>query len=100
MTKKINTLEYFENKINNLNNIDKWENKIIEIEKIKEEILIENKNISNLLISIDKEISIETEYDIDSIIQNFDKFDISKKIKYYQYFNNFIKNKENELFSK
>ena len=100
MTKKINTLEYFENKINNLNNIDKWENKIIEIEKIKEEILIENKNISNLLTSLDKEISIETEYDIDSIIQNFDKFDISKKIKYYQYFNNFIKNKENELFSK
>jgi hypothetical protein len=100
MSKKTNTLEYFEKKINNLNNINKWEDKIVEIEKIKEEILIENNNILKLLISLDTEQPIETEYDIDSIITNFDKFDISKKIKYYQYFNSFIKNKENELFLK
>ena len=31
MTKKSNTIEYFENKINDLNNINKWEDKINQI---------------------------------------------------------------------
>jgi len=98
MTKKSNTIEYFENKILNLNNINNWEDKIIEIQQIKDDIIKENNNIDILLSSLDKETNNETEYDIDSIISNFDKFDISKKIKYYTYLNNFIKSKEKELF--
>jgi hypothetical protein len=99
MSNKSNTLEYFENKISNLNNIDKWENKLIEIQQIKDEITSENNNINNLLLLLDKETLNNKEYDIDSIIENFNKFDTSKKIKYYQYLNQYIKTKENELFN-
>jgi hypothetical protein len=49
--------------------------------------------------SLDEPTNITKEYNINKIINDFSKVELSKKIKYYQYLNNYIKNIENELFN-
>jgi len=83
-----------ENKINNLNKIDSWENKIIEIKQIKIDIETENENINKILLTLDNPTTKIKEYNIDKIINDFDNCDLSKKIKYYHSLNNYIKNIE------
>ncbi len=91
-------IEHIENRINDLMNIDNWNEKIVEIKSIKNDIDIENNNINNFLSNLDAEIISNKEYDIDKIINNFSKYELSKKIRYYQYLNKYINNMENELF--
>ena len=91
-------IEDIENRINDLMNIDNWNEKIVEIKSIKNDIDIENNNINNFLSNLDAEIISNKEYDIDKIINNFSKYELSKKIRYYQYLNKYINNMENELF--
>ena len=95
----MNTIEYIENKIENLNNIDDWSKRLNEIIEIKKEINNETNNINNILQSLDEPTLITKEYNINKIINDFSKVDLSKKIKYYHYFDNYIKNIENELFN-
>ena len=88
-----------QNKIDNLNNINKWSERLNEIKIIKEDIIKETNTINNILESLDEPITITKEYNLDKIINDFNKVELSKKIKYYQYLNQFVKNIENELFS-
>jgi hypothetical protein len=87
-----------ENKINNLNQIDNWTDRIEEIKNIKELIDDENNKINHILTTLNEITSFDKEYDIDKIIYNFDSYDLNKKIKYYQYINQYIKNVEENLF--
>ena len=91
------TTEYIENRITNLNKIDKWTERIEEIKNIKNDIGKENDNIDNILATLDNITVKNKEYNIDKIINDFSKSDLSKKIKYYQYLNNYIKKIESEL---
>jgi hypothetical protein len=91
-------MDIIENKINDLNKISDWNIRIKEIKEIKNIINNKKKEIDNLIDNIDNKIIIKKEYDINKIIKDFDKYDIDKKIKYYQYINSFIHNLENELF--
>lgn len=104
-----NSLETIQIKIDNLNNIIDWKKRLDTIKDIKEDINNETEYVNNILESLDNHIPIKVneegiaistpkKYDINKIINNFDKVDLSKKIKYYQYLNNYIKNIENELF--
>jgi hypothetical protein len=99
MSNKLNTVTIIQNKIDNLNNIDKWSNRLNEIVQIKDDINNETTNINNILESLDDPINITKEYNIDKIITDFNKVELSKKIKYYQYLNNHIKKIESELFN-
>ena len=99
MSQKLNMITNIESKIDNLNNINEWSKRIGEIKNIKEEINNETKNINNIMASLDEPVNITKEYNINKVINDFGKVDLSKKIKYYQYLNNYIKNIENELFS-
>lgn len=99
MSNKLNTVTIIQNKIDNLNNIDKWSNRLNEIVQIKDDINNETTNINNILESLDEPINITKEYNIDKIITDFNKVELSKKIKYYQYLNNHIKKIESELFN-
>lgn len=99
MSQKLNMITNIQIKVDNLSNIDNWSERLNEIKQIKEEINKETTNINNILESLDKPTSITKEYNIDKIINDFNKVDLSKKIKYYQYINNHIKNIENELFN-
>lgn len=99
MSNKLNTVTIIQNKIDNLNNIDKWSNRLNEIVQIKDDINNETTNINNILESLDEPINITKEYNIDKIITDFNKVELSKKIKYYQYLNNHIKKIETELFN-
>ena len=96
MSKKITNLE---NKITDLNNIMEWTERLNKIVEIKKEINDESTNINNILETLDEPVDITKEYNIDKIVNDFSKVDISKKIKYYQYLNNHIKNIESELFN-
>ena len=87
-----------ENKITSLNDITEWSDRLDKIVEIKKEINDESTNINNILETLDEPVTITKEYNIDKIVNDFSKVDISKKIKYYQYLNNHIKNIENELF--
>jgi hypothetical protein len=98
MSNKI-TIEYLENEIKNLNTIENWDEKITEIKIIKEKIDEENNNINNILATLDEPYIITKEYNINKIVDSFNKCDISKKIKYYQFLNQHIKNIESELFN-
>ena len=95
MSKKITQIE---SKINNLNEINEWSDRLNKIIEIKKDISDETKNINNILKSLDEPINITKEYNINKIIDDFDKVDLSKKIKYYQYLNKHIKDIENDLF--
>jgi hypothetical protein len=99
MSNKLNTVTIIQNKIDNLNNIDKWSDRLDEIVQIKDDINNETTNINNILESLDEPINITKEYNIDKIITDFNKVELSKKIKYYQYLNNHIKKIETELFN-
>jgi hypothetical protein len=92
MSKKI------ESKINNLNNINEWSDRLNKIVEIKKNIDEETQHINNILKSLDDPVNITKEYNINKIIDDFDKVDLPKKIKYYQYLNQHIKNIENDLF--
>ena len=98
MSTKI-SVEQIQKKIDNLNNINKWSERLTEIKNIKEDINKETDNINTLLESLDEPINITKEYNLDKIINDFSKVDLSKKIKYYQYLNHYVKNIENELFN-
>ena len=98
MSTKI-SVEHIQKKIDNLNNISKWSERLTEIKNIKEDITKETNNINNILESLDEPSSITKEYNLDKIINDFSKVDLSKKIKYYQYLNQYVKNIENELFN-
>ena len=87
-----------ENKITSLNDITEWSDRLDKIVEIKKEINDESTNINNILETLDEPVTITKEYNIDKLVNDFSKVDISKKIKYYQYLNNHIKNIENELF--
>ena len=99
MSNKLNTVTIIQNKIDNLNNIDKWSDRLDEIVQIKDDINNETTNINNILESLDEPTNITKEYNIDKIINEFNKVELSKKIKYYQYLNNHIKKIETELFN-
>lgn len=99
MSNKLNTVTIIQNKIDNLNNIDKWSDRLDEIVQIKDDINNETTNINNILESLDEPTNITKEYNIDKIINEFNKVELSKKIKYYQYLNSHIKKIETELFS-
>lgn len=99
MSQKLNTLTKLENKINALNDINSWSERLNKIVEIKKEIDEETKNINNILESLDEPIVSTKEYDINKIINDFSKVDISKKIKYYQFLNNHIKKIKNDLFN-
>ena len=98
MSTKI-SVEQIQKKIDNLNNISKWSERLTEIKNIKEDINKETDNINNILELLDEPTSITKEYNLDKIINDFSKVDLSKKIKYYQYLNQHVKNIENELFN-
>jgi hypothetical protein len=98
MSTKI-SIEQIQKKIDNLNNISKWSERLTEIKNIKEDINKETDNINNILELLDEPTSITKEYNLDKIINDFSKVDLSKKIKYYQYLNQHVKNIENELFN-
>lgn len=95
MTSKKNNIE---NKIENLNSISEWSERLDKIIEIKKDIDTEKNNINNILESLDKPINTTKEYNIDKIINEFNDVDLSKKIKYYQYLNKYIKNIEDNLF--
>jgi hypothetical protein len=99
MSQKLNTITNLESKINTLNDIKEWSERLNKIVEIKKEIDNETKNINNILETLDEPKVPTKEYNINKIINDFSKVDISKKIKYYQYLNNHIKNIENELFN-
>ncbi len=96
MSQKIQKIE---NKINNLNQINNWSDRIEEIKNIKELIDEENKNINHILATLNEISVFDKEYDIDKIINSFDSYDLNKKIKYYQYINQYIKNVEEKLIN-
>jgi hypothetical protein len=98
MSKKVNIITQLENKINNLNDINEWSDRLNAIIEIKKDINEETQNINNILESLDEPITITKEYNINKIINDFDKVDLSKKIKYYQFLNKHIKSIENDLF--
>lgn len=98
MSQKLNTIANLESKINNLNYINEWSERLDKIIEIKKEIKDETKNINNILETLDDPTSSTKEYNINKVITDFSKVDLSKKIKYYQYLNSHIKNLENELF--
>ena len=98
MSQKI-SVEHIQSKINNLNNISKWSDRLEEIKNIKNDINKETDNINNILEKLDEPVNITKEYNIDKILNDFNKVDISKKIKYYQFINQHIKNIEDELFN-
>lgn len=98
MCQRLNTIAKLENKINNLNQIDEWSERLDKIIEIKKEIKNESQNINNILDTLDDPVILTKEYNIDKIINDFNKVDLSKKIKYYQYLNGYIKNLENDLF--
>lgn len=93
------TIDILENKINNLCGITDLSEKFNEIEKIKIEINNEYNNINNIISNLDKPMNTTKSYDITKIINEFDNVDISKKIKYYHFINNYIQNMESELFN-
>jgi cell division GTPase FtsZ len=93
------SVEHIQKKIDNLNNINKWSERLNEIKNIKEDINKETNVINNILQSLDEPIIISKQYNLDKIINDFSKVDLSKKIKYYQYLNQYAKNIENELFN-
>lgn len=99
MSQKLNTITNLESKINSLNDINEWSERINKISEIKKEINNETKNINNILETLDEPVVLTKEYNINKIVNDFSKVDLSKKIKYYQYLNNYIKNIENELFN-
>lgn len=98
MSRQIN-IDGIENKINTLSQIEKWDDKLNMIKQIKTDIKKENENIDNLILSLDKPITKTKDYSIDKILGDFDKVDLSKKIKYYQNLNTYIKAIEDELFN-
>ena len=98
MSRQIN-IDGIENKINTLSQIEKWDDKLNMIKQIKTDIKKENENIDNLVLSLDKPITKTKDYSIDKILGDFDKVDLSKKIKYYQNLNTYIKAIEDELFN-
>ena len=98
MSRQIN-IDGIENKINTLSQIEKWDDKLNMIKQIKTDIKKENENIDNLILSLDKPITKPKDYSIDKILGDFDKVDLSKKIKYYQNLNTYIKAIEDELFN-
>jgi len=98
MSKKINIITQIENKINNLNDITEWSDRLNQIVEIKKDISDETQNINNILKSLDEPINSTKEYNINKIIDDFEKVDLSKKIKYYQYLNKHIKDIESDLF--
>jgi hypothetical protein len=98
MSYQININE-IEKKINNIGNIEKWDEKLNLIKDIKLDIKKENNNIDNLLSSLDNTLIKNKDCNIDKIIIDFDNVDLTKKIKYYKYLNTYIKNIENELFN-
>lgn len=98
MSRQIN-IDGIENKINTLGQIEKWDEKLNMIKQIKTDIKKENENIDNLVLSLDKPLTKTKEYSIDKILSDFDKVDLSKKIKYYQSLNTYIKGIEDELFN-
>lgn len=95
MTSKKNNIEH---KIENLNSISDWSDRLNKIIEIKKDIDTEKNNINNILESLDKPTNTTKEYNIDKIINEFNDVDLSKKIKYYQYLNKYIKNIEDNLF--
>lgn len=99
MSQKLNIITNMQNKIDNLNNINDWSERLNEIVEIKKEITNETNNINNILESLDNPTTTLKEYNINKVINDFNKVDLSKKIKYYQYLNKYIKNIESELFS-
>ena len=99
MSQKINTITNIESKINSLNDINEWSERLNQIIEIKKEINNETKNINNILETLDEPVILTKEYNINKVINDFNKVDLSKKIKYYQYLNNYIKNIENDLFN-
>jgi len=101
MSKILNkiTIECIENKINEVCNIQNWEERIQEIKNIKKDIEKENSNIDNLLSSLDKPLNKSKEYNIDKILNTFNDVELSTKIKYYNYLSNHIKNIEDDLFN-
>jgi hypothetical protein len=98
MSRQIN-IDGIENKINTLVQLEKWDEKLNMIKQIKADIKKENENIDNLVLSLDKPLTKAKEYSIDKILSDFDKVDLSKKIKYYQSLNSYIKGIEDELFN-
>jgi hypothetical protein len=98
MSRQIN-IDGIENKINTLSQIEKWDEKLNMIKQIKADIKKENENIDNLVLSLDRPLTKTKEYSIDKILSDFDKVDLSKKIKYYQNLNSYIKGIEDELFN-
>jgi hypothetical protein len=89
-----------EAKINNLDNIKNWNDKIESIKEIKENIKEEEKNIEELLLQLDTQKEMKKiDIDVDLIIQKINEStDIGKKIKYYHKLSFYIENLEQELF--
>jgi hypothetical protein len=89
-----------EAKINNLDNIKNWNDKIESIKEIKENIKEGKKNIDELLLQLDTQKEMKKiDIDVDLIIQKINEStDIERKIKYYHKLSFYIENLEQELF--
>ena len=92
--------EQLENRINDLNKIENWTEKIEEIKNIKQNIDSEYNNLNNILISLNEpSIQNNKKYSLDKIINEFNNVSLTKKIKYYHILNNQIAELEQSLFN-
>ncbi len=90
-----------ETNINNLDNIKNWNDKIISIKSIKENIKFEEEKINELLLQLDnpKKLKMNSN-DIESVIQKINESsNIEIKIKNYHKLSHYINKLNNELFS-
>lgn len=105
----MNVYNKIETDINNIDMIEKWENKIIKIKEIKTEISTEidklNQYIdmisSNTLLQNNKDIKMKKKYnDIDLLLSKFNEsIHVDDMIKYYMLICIYIDNIENELYN-
>jgi len=89
-----------ESKIDSLNNLENWDKRINLVKEIKQDIKNEDSAINELLNNLDKVVAVsKKKIKLEDAITEFDKItDINKKIEYYQFLNNHIKQLESELF--
>ena len=95
-----------EKEIQEIENIESWNEKVCSIKKIKENISIEQAKLNELINNIAKndlpttKISKKKEVDIDALFNTFDETtNLEDKIKLYHMINNHINHIEKQLFS-
>ena len=92
--------EQLENRINDLNKIENWTEKVEEIKNIKQDIDSEYNNLNNILILLNEpSTQSNKKYSLDKIINDFNNVSLTKKIKYYHILNNQIIELEQSLFN-